>query len=175
MKSNDLYNSIQTLIDFGHVSTKSKSALATFIEWAEGDGWEQCISAWEAVGEPVVYHWPEFVRQFANDYSVQECEGLALDEITDELRVEHLNSRLVDISEDPSSEMVWTCHPLKVGAADREPAIFLILSQLEGYSQKLKLVGITTPSCDTTTKLLELGYSPVDRQVSAGNVLKAWA
>ena len=97
----NVQTAVDNLIKSRKQNWSSPKDVATLLAWAEVDGWDGCLKAWETSGELVVVDWDAFCGEFANDQSVEECEGLAPEELTDNDRVAHLQARLSDSLQDP--------------------------------------------------------------------------
>jgi hypothetical protein len=61
---------VDNLIGSREQNLPSPKDVATLLAWAEVDGWDDCVKAWEAAGEPVVVDWNLLCEEFANDQSV---------------------------------------------------------------------------------------------------------
>lgn len=96
---------VQTAVDKLIASSEQNSLqpedVATLLVWAEVNGWDDCVKAWEAVGEPVVVDWDEFCDEFANDHSIEEYEDIDPDGLTDDDRLAHLLAHLSYSHQDP--------------------------------------------------------------------------
>jgi len=141
---------VDNLIESREQSCHSPEDVATLLAWAELDGWDDCIKAWEAVGEPVVVDWDAFCGEFANDQSVEECKGLDPDGLTDDDQLAHLLARLSYSHQDPDDGRSWSVHPMLVAHTNRTAAVFCLLVQNRGQAgPELEWFGLF-PSIATT-------------------------
>ncbi len=169
----------QKAIDDLIESKASRSTLpgdtAALLSWAEVDGWDECVKAWEVVGEPVVVDWKVFCEEYANDRSVEEYEDIDREILTDELRLAHLQSRLDDSYANPDDGRSWSVHPIQVTHTDGTAAVMCMLVQNQGQGGPvLEWFGLF-PSVDASMVALEAsGYQRCDAPLSHDAARTAW-
>ena len=149
--------------------------MATLLAWAEVDGWDECLKAWEAAGEPVVVDLNLLCEEFANDQSVEEYADIEPERLTDDDRVAHLKARLSHSLQDPDDGRSRSVHPMQVVHTNGTAAVFCLLVQNRGQAgPELVWFGLF-PSVDASMVALEAsGYHRCDAPLSHDAVKTAW-
>jgi len=166
---------VDNLIGSREQNWPSSKYVATLLAWAEVDGWDDCVKAWEAAGEPVVVDWNLLCEEFANDQSVEEYADLEPEGLTDDDRLAHLQARLSDSLQDPDDGRSWSVHPMQVIHTNGTAAVFCLLVQNRGQAgPELKWFGLF-PSVDASMVALEAsGYHRCDAPLSHDAARTAW-
>ena len=174
MKAN-VQRAIDDLIELKGLGSTQPANTATFLRWAEVDGWDECVKAWEVAGEPVVVNWKVFCEEYANDRSVEEYADIAQECLTDDERLAHLQERLDDSYANPDDGYSWSVHPMQVAHTDGTAAILCVLVQNQGQGgPELEWFGLF-PSVDAALfGLTTRGYRRCDLPISRDVVNAAW-
>jgi hypothetical protein len=171
---------VQTAVDKLIASSEQNSPqpedVATLLAWAELDGWDDCIKAWEAVGEPVVVDWSEFCDEFANDHSIEEYEDIDPNGLTDDDRLAHLLARLSYSHQDPDDGRSWSVHPLRIANTLGINQIALVLCQGSGQAGYcLNLLGVYEDIDQSLRALKMAGYRRVDYALTTHELVSLWS
>jgi hypothetical protein len=158
----------------GH-SVSSNDAMLVFVEWAQGDGWNDCVRAWEEAGETVVTAWAPFCKDFANEKSLEDYCAADPMELTVGHRLDHLNARLQEVYADPSSSHSWTVHPLDVQTSSGGHAVIGVLAQSGGPGGfYLSVFGVFETQKQALDGLFASGYRRCDVEITADEAIKVW-
>jgi len=167
---------VDNLIESREQSYPSPEDVATLLAWAELDGWDDCVKAWEAVGEPVVVDWDAFCDEFANDHSIEEFEDIDPDGLTDDDRLAHLLARLNYSHQNPDDGRSWSVHPLKIASTLGITQIALVLSQGGGQAGYcLNLLGLYEDIDQSLRALKMAGYRRVDYALTIHELVSLWS
>ena len=143
--------------------------------WRRTDGWDECVKAWEAAGEPVVVDWNLLGEEFANDQSVEEYADLEPERLTDDNRVAHLQARLSDSLQDPDDGRSWSVHPIQVTHTDGTAAVMCMLVQNQGQGGPvLEWFGLFSSVDEALSELDSQGYRRCDLPISPHDLNTAW-
>jgi hypothetical protein len=174
MKSN-AQKAIDDLIESKARRSTPPGDMAALLSWAEVDGWDECVKAWEVAGEPVVVDWKVFCEEYANDRSVEEYEDIDQEILTDELRLAHLQSRLDDSYANPDDGHSWSVHPVQVTHTDGTAAVMCMLVQNQGQGGPvLEWFGLFSSVEDALSELDSQGYRRCDLPISPHDLNTAW-
>jgi hypothetical protein len=166
---------VDNLIESREQSYPSPEDVATLLAWAELDGWDDCIKAWEAVGEPVVVDWDAFCDEFANDHSIEEFEDIDPDGLTDDDRLAHLLARLNYSHQNPDDGRSWSVHPMLVAHTNRTAAVFCLLVQNQGQGGPLlEWFGLFSSVDAALFELGVRGYRRCDLPIGLDDLNAAW-
>ena len=172
----NVQTAVDNLIESREQNWPPPEDVATLLAWAEVDGWDECLKAWENSEELVVVDWHLFCGEFANDQSVEECEGLDPEELTDNDRVAHLQARLSHSLEQPDDGRSWSVHPLQIASTAGVTQIALILCQSGGQAgDYFNLLGVYTDIDQSLSALKLAGYRGGDYAVTRKEVAASWS
>ena len=172
----NVQTAIDNLIESREQNCSPPKDVATLLAWAEVDGWDYCVKAWETSEELVVVDWNLFCWEFANDQSVEECKGLAPEELTDNDRVAHLQARLSGSIQDPDDGRSWSVHPLQIASTAGVTQIALILCQGGGQAgYYFNLLGVYMDIDQSLSALKMAGYRSCDYAVTREEITALWS
>ena len=171
----NVQTAIDNLIESREQNCSPPKDVATLLAWTEVDGWDYCVKAWEAAGEPVVVDWNVFCEELANDQSVEEYKDLDPEGLTDDDRLAHLQARLNYSYADPDDGHSWSVHPILVAHTNGTAAVFCLLVQNRGQGgYELEWLGLF-PNVEASMVALEAsGYRRCDVPLSHDAVKTAW-
>lgn len=171
----NVQTAVDNLIESREQNWPPPEDVATLLAWAEVDGWDYCVKACNAAGEPVVVDWNVFCEELANDQSVEEYKDLYPEGLTDDDRLAHLQARLNYSCADPDDGYSWSVHPKLVAHTNGTAAVFCLLVQNRGQAgPELVWFGLF-PSVDASMVALEAsGYHRCDAPLSHDAVRTAW-
>ncbi len=171
----NVQTAVDNLIESREQNWPPPEDVATLLAWAEVDGWDNCVKAWESAGKPVVVDWNPFCEDFANDQSVEECEDLEPEGLTDDDRLAHLRARLNYSCADPDDGYSWSVRPILVAHTNGTAAVFCLLVQNRGQGgYELEWLGLFPNFQASMVALDARGYRRCDVPLSHDAVKTAW-
>jgi hypothetical protein len=102
--------------------------LKPLYDWYEVDGWDAVISAW--THEAMAFNLFYLAQNTFEDNEMAACEGIEVDEITDELRISYARGRIESGYED--EYLTPTLHSCELKRADWDSVILGCVMEIHG-------------------------------------------